>query len=78
MVGDTLADMGMGKSANLGATVGVLSGVGNHIELHPFADYLVYYFILQKIILNFKVEHVGKLLPFVLNHHKDTTPKFAL
>lgn len=41
MVGDTLADMGMGKSANLGATVGVLSGVGNHKELYPFADHLV-------------------------------------
>lgn len=45
MVGDTLADMGMGKSANLGATVGVLSGIGNHTELHPLADYLVVYSI---------------------------------
>lgn len=41
MVGDTLADMGMGKSAKLGATIGVLSGVGGPEELNPYADYLV-------------------------------------
>lgn len=41
MVGDTLADMGMGKSAKLGATVGVLSGIGEHHELMPHADHLV-------------------------------------
>lgn len=41
MVGDTLADMGMGRSANLGATIGVLSGIGAPEELDPHADYLV-------------------------------------
>lgn len=33
MVGDTPADTLMGQSANLGLTVGVLSGVGNHRDL---------------------------------------------
>ncbi|KAI6188201.1 hypothetical protein M3Y98_00328600 [Aphelenchoides besseyi] len=51
MVGDTLADMGMGRSANLG-TVGVLSGVGDRHELHPHADHLV--------------KHVGELMPLLL------------
>ena len=41
MVGDTLADMGMGRSANLGGTVGVLSGIGGRDELDPHADHLV-------------------------------------
>ncbi|KAE9556361.1 hypothetical protein FO519_000401 [Halicephalobus sp. NKZ332] len=54
MVGDTLADMGMGRSAKLGATVGVLSGIGESHELLPHADHLV--------------EHVGHLLPIVLDH----------
>lgn len=54
MVGDTLADMGMGKSAKLGGTVGVLSGVGQHHELSPYADHMV--------------DHVGQLLPIVLDH----------
>lgn len=40
MVGDTLADMGMGRSANL-STVGVLSGIANRDELEPSADHLV-------------------------------------
>jgi phosphoglycolate phosphatase-like HAD superfamily hydrolase len=31
----------MGKSANLGATVGVLSGIGAERELALHADYLV-------------------------------------
>jgi phosphoglycolate phosphatase len=53
MVGDTLADMGMGRSAKLGGTVGVLSGIGEHHELSPHADHMV--------------EHVGKLLPIVLD-----------
>jgi len=52
MVGDTLADMGMGKSAKLGATIGVLSGVGGSHELMPYADHLV--------------EHVGELIPLLL------------
>lgn len=41
MVGDTLADMGMGKSARLGATIGVLSGIGDRHELDKHADHLV-------------------------------------
>lgn len=53
MVGDTLADMGMGRSAKLGANVGVLSGIGDKHELHPHADHLV--------------KHVGELLPLLLN-----------
>jgi len=56
MVGDTLADMGMGKSAKLGATIGVLSGIGEHHELDPHADHLV--------------EHVGELMPIVLGQKK--------
>jgi len=52
MVGDTLADMGMGRSARLGATVGVLSGVAERHELHPHADHLV--------------EDVGEVVPLVL------------
>lgn len=53
MVGDTLADMGMGKSAKLGLTIGVLSGIGEHHELSPHADHLV--------------DHVGHLLPIILD-----------
>ncbi|KAI6240868.1 hypothetical protein M3Y99_00394700 [Aphelenchoides fujianensis] len=51
MVGDTLADMGMGRSANLG-TVGVLSGIADRHELDPHADHLV--------------KHVGELMPLLL------------
>uniref|UniRef100_A0A7E4ZWJ4 HAD-like protein n=1 Tax=Panagrellus redivivus TaxID=6233 RepID=A0A7E4ZWJ4_PANRE len=53
MVGDTLADMGMGKSAKLGGTIGVLSGIGEHHELSPHADHMV--------------QHVGELMPIVLD-----------
>ncbi|XP_074646523.1 uncharacterized protein LOC141902608 [Tubulanus polymorphus] len=41
MVGDTKADMGMGRSAKLGATVGVLSGVASTRELRKHADIVV-------------------------------------
>ena len=41
VVGDTLADMGMGRSAELGATVAVLSGVGGVEDLTPQADHVV-------------------------------------
>ena len=41
MVGDTHADMGMGKSAKLGATVAVLSGVGNVEHLDDSADHMI-------------------------------------
>jgi hypothetical protein len=33
--------MGMGRSARLGSTVGVLSGVGEQRDLEPQADHLV-------------------------------------
>ena len=41
MVGDTQADMGMGRSAKLGATIGVLSGVGSTKHLAAEADHIV-------------------------------------
>jgi len=41
VIGDTVADLGMGRSAGLGATVGVLSGVGEVSELDPQADHIV-------------------------------------
>ncbi|VDK86924.1 unnamed protein product [Litomosoides sigmodontis] len=56
VVGDTLADMGMGRSANLGSTVGVLSGVSGINELRPQADHIV--------------RDVGELLPIVLDMRK--------
>jgi len=34
MIGDTRADTEMGKKANLGCTIGVLSGVGHREDLH--------------------------------------------
>ena len=42
MVGDTAADVGMGKAANLGWNVGVLSGVGNSTDLLPEAEYVIH------------------------------------
>lgn len=41
VVGDTTADLGMGRSAKLGATVGVLSGVGRVEDLDPLADHVI-------------------------------------
>jgi phosphoglycolate phosphatase-like HAD superfamily hydrolase len=41
MVGDTVADMHMGRLAKLGTTVGVLSGVGDSHELGIHADHIV-------------------------------------
>ncbi|KAJ1350841.1 hypothetical protein KIN20_006736 [Parelaphostrongylus tenuis] len=52
MVGDTLADIDMARSAGLGAAVGVLSGVGGLDYLRPHADILI--------------PHVGNLLPIFL------------
>lgn len=42
MVGDTQADVGMGKAAKLGWNVGVLSGVGNSTDLLPEADHVIH------------------------------------
>ena len=41
MVGDTKADVGMGRSAKLGWNVGVLSGVGNSSDLAGDADHVI-------------------------------------
>jgi phosphoglycolate phosphatase-like HAD superfamily hydrolase len=41
VVGDSPADMRMGRSAGAGLTVGVLTGVGSHTDLHPLADLVI-------------------------------------
>jgi len=41
MVGDTTADLRMGRAANVGLTIGVLSGVGSAALLAPLADLLL-------------------------------------
>jgi len=41
MVGDTAADLRMGRAAGVGLTVGVLSGVGSADVLAPLADLLL-------------------------------------
>lgn len=41
MVGDTQADLGMGREAGLGATVAVLSGVGDVDDLKEGSDHVV-------------------------------------
>uniref|UniRef100_A0A0L8FNW9 Glucose-methanol-choline oxidoreductase C-terminal domain-containing protein n=1 Tax=Octopus bimaculoides TaxID=37653 RepID=A0A0L8FNW9_OCTBM len=41
MVGDTKVDVMMGKAANLGLSVGVLSGVGGKTDLQPNADHII-------------------------------------
>ena len=41
MVGDTLADVGIGPSAQLGASIGVLTGIGRASDLDAMADYVV-------------------------------------
>jgi phosphoglycolate phosphatase-like HAD superfamily hydrolase len=38
MVGDSAADVAMGRAAGAGLVVGVLSGVGSRAELEPFSD----------------------------------------
>uniref|UniRef100_A0A0M3KDD3 HAD family hydrolase n=1 Tax=Anisakis simplex TaxID=6269 RepID=A0A0M3KDD3_ANISI len=53
VVGDTLADLGMGRTARLGCTVGVLSGVCGREHLSSYADFII--------------PDVGKLMPIVLN-----------
>lgn len=41
MVGDTIADLQMGRAAGAGLVIGVLSGVGTADVLAPFADRLI-------------------------------------
>lgn len=41
VVGDTPADLAMGRSAGLGRVVGVLTGVGSREDLEPLADALL-------------------------------------
>ena len=38
MIGDSQADVAMGRAAGAGLVVGVLSGIGSRTELEPFAD----------------------------------------
>ena len=38
VIGDSPADMRMGRSAGAGMTIGVLTGVGSHADLDPLAD----------------------------------------
>jgi phosphoglycolate phosphatase len=41
IVGDTPADLAMGRAAGLGRVIGVLSGVGGRVALEPLADALL-------------------------------------
>ncbi|XP_046329576.2 uncharacterized protein LOC124113340 [Haliotis rufescens] len=56
MVGDTVADVGMGRNANLGWSVGVLSGVCGTEELLALSDHVV--------------KNVKDLLPLILPYDK--------
>ncbi|WAR11618.1 CHDH-like protein, partial [Mya arenaria] len=42
MVGDTKADVGMGRAAKMGWNIGVLSGVGNSLDLQAEADHVIH------------------------------------
>ena len=41
VVGDSPADMRMGRAAGAGRTIGVLTGVGSHADLDPLADVVI-------------------------------------
>jgi phosphoglycolate phosphatase len=41
MIGDSQADVAMGRAAGAGLVVGVLSGIGTRDELAPFADEVI-------------------------------------
>ena len=41
MVGDTPADLAMGRAAGVGRSIAVRSGVGNQVDLDPLADVLL-------------------------------------
>ena len=38
VVGDTVGDVAMGRQAGVGLTIGVLSGIGNRLELAPHSN----------------------------------------
>ena len=41
VIGDTPADLQMGRAAGVGRTIGVLSGLGSRADLEPLADALI-------------------------------------
>jgi phosphoglycolate phosphatase-like HAD superfamily hydrolase len=41
VVGDSPADLLMGRGAGVGLTIGVLTGVGSHADLDPLADLVI-------------------------------------
>jgi phosphoglycolate phosphatase len=41
VIGDTPADLTMGRAAGVGRTIGVLTGVGSREDLAPLADALL-------------------------------------
>ena len=41
VVGDSPADLAMGRAAGAGLVVGVLSGVGGRADLEPYADLIL-------------------------------------
>ena len=41
VVGDSPADMRMGRSAGAGRPIGVMTGVGSHADLNPLADLVI-------------------------------------
>ncbi|KAK6025357.1 haloacid dehalogenase-like hydrolase, partial [Ostertagia ostertagi] len=51
MVGDTIADLKMGRVAGLRASVGVLTGVGNRDTLKEYSDYFVSINFLGKLFI---------------------------
>jgi len=60
MVGDTLADVRMGRNAKLGKSIGVLSGICEEHELDPHSDHLL--------------KHVGELMPLILGSNYGKMP----
>ena len=55
MVGDTPADLAMGRSAGAGRVIGVLSGVGRREELAPLADVLLP--SIGELLLDGQIDH---------------------
>jgi phosphoglycolate phosphatase len=41
VVGDTVADLQMGRAAGAGACIGVLSGISDRARLEPWADLVI-------------------------------------